>query len=333
MASLHELAELTDGLVVGNSKLEIYGVSEIQKGKAGTITFLSNPIYKKYALSTAASAIITADKKVLSNLNGILVKNPQLAFTRVLKFFQEKPDIDWSIHPTAVISEKAVIGDHVSIGPHCVIENGAVIGENTLIGANTVLGRNSVVGSSCTLHSHIHIYHSCKIGQGCTIFSGTVIGSDGFGYVESDGIHYKVPQLGIVIVGDNVDIGANCTIDRGTIGKTIIGSGSKLDNLVHIAHNVKTGKGCLFAAGVGIAGSVDIGDYCIFAGHSGVIPHVKIGDNAIFAVKSVATKSLPGHQVYSGMPARKIREQNKKDAVLLEINSLKKRIAKIENGN
>lgn len=331
MASLQELADLTGGKVVGNPKREINGVSEIQNGRSGTITFLSNPKYNKYVNDTAASAIITADKNVLTHVDGILVDNPQLVFAKVLEFFQVKPKIVWEIHQTATISDNTHISEHVSIGPNCVIEYGVGIGENTVIGANTVLGRNVVVGKNCNLHSNIHVYHSCTIGNSCTIFSGTVIGSDGFGYVELDGIHHKTPQIGSVIISDNVDIGANCSIDRGTIGDTFIGEGNKLDNLVHIAHNVKTGKGCLFAGFVGIAGSVEIGDFCIFAGQSGVVPHVKIGNRAVFAARSGATKSLPGDKVYAGMPAREIREQNKKDAVLIEIDILKKRISEIEN--
>ncbi len=331
MFSLRELADITGGKVVGNPKLEINGVSEIQRGRSGTITFLSNPKYKKYVADTGASAIITADKSALTNFDGILVDNPQLGFAKVLELFQDKPKIAWGIHKSATISTNTNISEHISIGPNCVVEEGVRIGENTVIGANTVLGRNVVVGANCNLHSNIHVYHSCTIGNGCTIFSGTVIGSDGFGYVESEGIHHKTPQIGSVIISDNVDIGANCTIDRGTIGDTFIGEGSKLDNLVHIAHNVKTGRGCLFAGFVGIAGSVEIGDYCIFAGQSGVVPHVKIGDRAVFAVRSGATKSLPGGKVYAGMPAREIKEQTKKDAVLSEIDILKKRISKMEN--
>jgi len=331
LVSLQKLADLTGGKVVGNPKREINGVSEIQNGRSGTITFLSNPKYNKYVNDTHASAIITADKSILTHFDGLLVDNPQLVFAKVLDFFQDKPKIVWEIHPSATISDNASISGHVSIGANCVIEDGARIGKNTVIGANTVLGRNVVIGEKCNLHSNIHIYHSCTIGNECTIFSGTIIGSDGFGYVESDGIHHKIPQAGSVIIGDNVDIGANCTIDRGTIGDTIIGSGTKMDNLIHIAHNVKIGKGCLFTASVIIAGSVEIGDFCIFAGQAGVVPHVKIGDRAVFAVRSGVTKSLPGGKVYAGMPAREIREQNKKDAVMLEIDLIKKRISKIEN--
>ncbi|HJL75515.1 MAG TPA: UDP-3-O-(3-hydroxymyristoyl)glucosamine N-acyltransferase [Candidatus Marinimicrobia bacterium] len=333
MATLHELASLTGGQVFGNSELEITGVSEIQNGQADTITFLSNPKYKQYAFDTGASAIITTDEDILSGTNGILVKNPQLAFAKVLDYFYQSPEPEKGIHKTAIILEKARVGEEVSVGPYSIIEANATIGNNTIIGSNTIIGQGVSIGANCHLHNNIHIYHHCTIGDNNTIFSGVVIGSDGFGYVEDGGEHNKIPQTGTVITGSNVDIGANCTIDRGTIGDTVIGPGSKFDNLVHIAHNVKTGKGCLFAAGVSIAGSVEMGDFCIFAGHSGSVPHVKIGDGAVFAIKSVATKSLPGGRTYAGMPAREIREHNKKDAVLTEVASLKKRIAKLENAD
>lgn len=330
---MQELADLTGGQVVGNSELEISGVSEIQNGLAGTITFLSNPKYKQYAANTGASAIIAADEAVLVGSNGLLVKNPQLAFAKVLEHFYQSTENSEGIHQTAIISETAKIGSNVSIGPYAIIEADVTIGSDTIIGASTIIGQSTSIGAHCRLHNNIHIYHHCTIGENNTIFSGAVIGSDGFGYIEEKGIHNKIPQTGAVVTGDNVDIGANCTIDRGTIGDTVIGAGSKFDNLVHIAHNVKTGKGCLFTAGVSIAGSVELGDFCIFAGNSGSAPHVKIGDGAIFAIKSVATKSLPGGKTYAGMPAREIKEQHKKDAVLTEIAVIKKRLLKLENDN
>lgn len=331
MATLLELAHLTGGQVVGNPELEISGVSEIQKGIAGTITFLSNPRYKQYAANTEASAIISKDESVLSEKNGLLVTNPQLAFAQVLDHFHSLPFVEKGIHETTVVAEDVVFAENANIGPHSVIEKGAAIGSNTTIGANCVIGAGVTIGNNCQLHNNIHIYHDCELGNNVTLFSGVVIGSDGFGYVEDGGVHHKIPQTGRVIIGDNVDLGANCTIDRGTIGDTVIGSGSKFDNLVHIAHNVVVGRGCLFAAGVSIAGSVEMGDFCIFAGHSGSVPHVKIGSGAVFAIKSVATKSLSGGKTYAGMPAREIKEHNKRDAVLLEIDILKNRLQKLEN--
>lgn len=331
MATLQELAKLTGGQVVGNPDLEITGISEIQNGTAGTITFLSNPKYRKYAADTAAAAIIAADEKTLSGANGLLVNNPQLAFAKVMGHFYKPPEINKGIHQSTIISDSATIGKDVSIGPFSIIEGGVSIGNHSIIGSNTIIGQGASIGNKCILHNNITIYHNCIIGDNNTIFSGSVIGSDGFGYVESEGVHHKIPQTGIVITGSNVDIGANCTIDRGAIGNTVIGAGSKFDNLVHIAHNVKTGKGCLFAAGVSIAGSVELGDYCIFAGNSGSIPHVKIGDGAVFAIKSVATKSLPGGKTYAGVPAREIKKYNKKEAVMTEVASIKKRLQNLEN--
>ncbi len=331
MASLQELASLSGGQVIGNPKLEISGVSEIQNGVSGTITFIGNPKYKKYATDTLASAIITADEADLTETNGILVKNPQLVFAKILNHFYTPPETNKGIHQTAIISDSATIGKDVSIGPFSLIEERASIGDHSIIGANTIIGKDTSIGKNCHLHNNITIYHNCTIGDYNTIFSGSVIGSDGFGYVEEDGNHRKIPQIGTVVTGDNVDIGANCTIDRGTIGDTIIGAGSKFDNLVHIAHNVRTGRGCLFTAGVSIAGSVELGDFCIFAGNSGCIPHVKIGNGAVFAIKSVATKSLPGGKTYAGVPAREIKEQHKKEAVMFEIALIKKKLQKLEN--
>ena len=331
MATLQELAKLTAGQVVGNSDLEITGFSEIQNGVNGTITFISNPQYHKYAANTGASAIIVANEESLSGSPGIIVKNSQLAFAKVMEFFYTPPTPRKGIHQTAIISESAQIASEVSIGPYSIIEADVSIGSNTIIGANTIIGSGSIIGESCNIHNSVNIYHNCTVGNTNTIFSGAVIGCDGFGYVEEGGIHNKIPQTGTVITGNYVDIGANCTIDRGTIGDTVIGAGSKFDNLVHIAHNVKTGKGCLFAAGVSIAGSVELGDFCIFAGNSGAIPHVKIGDGAVFAIKSVATKSLPGGKTYAGVPAREIKEQHKREAVMTEIASIQKRLKTIEN--
>lgn len=330
LSNLKDLSALVGGRVIGNADMEISGVSEIQHGLKNTISFISNPQYKKYIADTAASAIIAADEQLLKGKNGIIVSNPQLAFAKILSFFYQPPEQEKGIHPSAVIHTSAIIGRNVNIGPYAVIEKDTRIGDETSIGAHVVIGAGSQIGNFCTLHSNIHIYHRCIIGDHCTIASGTVIGCDGFGYITEGEIHYKIPQTGTVRIGSNVDIGANCTIDRSTISETVIGDGSKLDNLVHIAHNVKIGEGCLFAAQVGIAGSVEIGNYCIFAGQSGVVPHVKIGNYAVFAVKSGATKSLPGNTVYAGMPAREIKEQNRKDAILLEIEAIKKRLLKLE---
>ena len=331
MPKLGELAELVSGKIFGNVNIEIDSVSEIQKGKAGTITFLGNPKYRKYISETKASAIIVSDKSFLKGKNGIIVQNPQLAFAKILSIFSDKRDDLAGIHPSAIVHESAELGKEVSIGAFAVIGESVKVGNRSKIGHHVTVGNSSRVGTNSLVYSNVNIYQDCLIGDNVIIHSGTVIGSDGFGFVTENDVHHKIPQTGSVIIGNDVEIGANCAIDRATIDETIIEDGTKIDNLVHIAHNVKIGKGCLFAAGVGIAGSVEIGDYCVFAGHSAVAPHLKLGSLSILAAKTGVTKSLAGGKIYAGMPAREIKEKNRRDAIFAEVNLLKKQFKKLEN--
>ena len=234
------------------------------------------------------------------------------------------------IHDSAVIHPKAVIGDQIYIGPNTVIEEGAFIKDNVTIGANNIIGKNVTLGSSSKLYGNVHIYQDSEIGEGCIIHSGSVIGADGYGFVTENDVHNKIPHLGKVIIGNNVEIGANCTIDRGTIGDTIIQDMCKFDNGVQIGHNVYLGKGCLLTAHVTIAGSTKIGEFCVFGGQAGAIDNITIGDRAVFACYTAVTKNLPGGKIYSGSPAREINDKNKRDAVYVEVQHLKKRLKKIE---
>ena len=331
MLTLQYLANLVDGELIGKSDLVISGVSEIQFGKIGTISFLANPKYKKYLKSTNASALIVSDESLLTNKDGIKVENPQLAFTKIINAFYPVPYIDPTIHESAIIDKTVKIGDNVSIGANSVIEANVSIGNGTVIGNNSLIGCNSVLGNNCNIHSRVTIYPDCHLSDRVIIFSGTVVGSDGFGFVSDKQLHVKVPQIGKVIIGSDVEIGANCTIDRATIGTTVIDKMTKMDNLIHIAHNVKIGKGCLLAAGSMVAGSSIIEDFCILAGQSGIVPHVTVGQKSVIAAQSGVTKSLKGGGIYSGMPARKIKDQHKKDAILSTVNLLIRRIEKIEN--
>jgi len=331
LSTLKELALIAGGELIGDARLDITGISEIQNGKQGTITFLGNPLYKKYLPETKASAVLTNDRALLADRNGIVVDNTQLALARLLEYFKPASTRISGIHSTAVIDPSAEIEPDVSIGPHVVIESGVQIGQNSTIEAQVVIGQNSRIGQDCLLYPQVVIYHHCEVGSRTIIHAGTVIGCDGFGFATVDDVHHKIPQNGQVIIGTDVELGANCTIDRGTIGNTTIGDGSKFDNLVHLAHNVKIGRGCLVAGEVGIAGSAVIGDFCVFAGHVGVAPHLTIGDRAVFAAKTGVTKSLPGGKIYAGMPVREIREQNKRDAVMTAVALLKRRMLKLED--
>ena len=211
-----------------------------------------------------------------------------------------------------------------------MIEEGVTIGDGARIGPQCTIGKESTVGNGSELKSLVAIYSRCNIGTDVLIHSGTVIGCDGYGFATEGGAHLKIPQIGGVEIGDNVEIGANCAIDRGTIGNTVIGQGSKLDNLIHIAHNVEIGKGCLLTAQTAVAGSSVIGDYVAFGGKASVAGHLEVGDHAKLAAKSGVTKSLAGGETYAGMPARKISEKNRQDAQISRLPEMAKKLKELE---
>ena len=312
--------------MIGEPDINVSGVSEIQNSLPGTITFLGNPKYKQFLTETQAEAIFVRNEDHLNGKNGIVVSNPQLAMARTLRLFFPEKSIEPSIHKSAVIDSTASVGKNIFIDAGVVIKSGAFIGDNSIIGANVVIGNRATIGTNCCLKPNVTIYHNVKIGDNCIIHSGTAIGCDGFGFVTENNIHEKIPQTGNVVIGNDVEIGSNCAIDRATIGVTSIGDMTKIDNLVHIAHNVKVGKGCLITAGFAVAGSTEIGDYCTFAGQVGIAPHVKIGSNSVFAAKSGVTKSLEGGKVYAGFPAREIREHNKREAQLQDITRMSQKL-------
>ena len=324
--TLREIAAYVDGKVIGERDINVSGVSEIQNSLPGTITFLGNPKYKQFLTETQAEAIFVRNEDHLNGKNGIVVSNPQLAMARTLRLFFPQTSFEPSIHESAVIDSTASVGKNVFIDAGVVIKSGASIGDNAIIGANVVIGNGAAIGTHCSLKPNVTIYHNVIIGDNCIIHSGTAIGCDGFGYVTENNIHEKIPQTGNVVIGNDIEIGSNCAIDRATIGVTSIGDMTKIDNLVHIAHNVKVGKGCLITAGFAVAGSTEIGDYCTFAGQVGIAPHVKIGSNSVFAAKSGVTKSLEGGKVYAGFPAREIKEHNKREAQLHDITRISQKL-------
>ncbi len=330
---LKDIALFIDGHISGNPDIEIIGVSEIQNSYIGAITFLGNIKYKKYIDDTKASAIIVNDKNNLSGKDGIIVKNPQLAIAKVLSMFFPVEYKSKGIHKKSIVDSYSNIGHNVTIEAGAVIEAGAIIGESTFIGSNVFIGENTKIGSGCKIYQNVVIYENIFIGDNVTIHGSTVIGCDGYGFVVDEGNHFKIPQTGTVLIGNDVEIGANSVVDRATIGKTIIGDMSKLDNLVHIGHNVHIGSGCLITAQVGIAGSAKIGDNCQMGGQSGVVPHVDIGSDSIIAAKSGVTKSLSGGQIYGGYPARPIKEQHKRDAIHSEVLILKKKLNQLIQGS
>ena len=331
MASLKELGALVDAKVIGNSELFIDGVSSLDDGKPSTISYLYSKKYEKFLESSEAAAVVVSDESLIKNKDGLVVDEPRLAFVKILEFFSEKIDQYANIDKTAQISSSSIIGSKVNIGANVVIGKNVIIDDNVSIGPNSVIDSRSMIGKNTKIFSNIHLYQDSIIGSDCIIHSGVVIGADGYGFVSLEDDHIKIPQLGKVVIGNNVEIGANSTIDCGTIGDTMIGDMCKLDNGVQIGHNVSIGKGCLLTAHVTIAGSTKIGEFCAFGGQAGAVDNVTIGNKAIFACYTAVTKDLPGGKMYSGAPAREIKEKNKRDAVYFDVERLKKRLTIIED--
>lgn len=338
--SLRELAEIVGGEILGDPSVTIDGVAGIREAEKGEITFIANPKYEVYLGTTQASAVI-ADSEDNSKTPILKVSNPYLAFLKVVTLFSESAfeKCPRGIHQTAIIDDTVEIGGEVSIGAHAVIGAGTVIGDRTTILPLVAVCDGVKIGSECLIFPHVTIREHCEIGDRVIIHSGTVIGSDGFGYVNDGSIHNKIPQIGIVRIEDDVEIGANSTVDRATTGVTLIGRGSKLDNLVQIAHNVVIGDNSILAAQVGVSGSTELGKNVTLAGQAGLVGHIKIGEGAKVGAQSGVTKSISPQTSVSGYPAREHGFAKKTYAatarlpeILKEFRKLKARVEQIEKG-
>ncbi len=311
--------------------MEITHGCEIASGSPGGIIFLASPRYADYLATSPASAVILDTETDNQGKSAIRVTNPSRGFAEAMAYLYPQPTPPQGIHPTAVLGSKVNIGPEVSIGPYVVIDDEVTIGGGSVIGARVTIGPGTTLGSRVTLHPHVVLYGGIRLGDEVVIYSGTVVGSDGFGYNTEDDVHYKIPHIGRVIIGNQVEIGANCTIDRGSIGDTVIGDGTKIDNLVHIAHNVTLGRGCLLAGEVGIAGSVVIGDYVTLAAQVGVVDHVTLGDRVVVAGKSAVRQSLDAGQVYAGDPAEPHAHWLRERAIIKKLPELARRIRSLES--
>jgi UDP-3-O-[3-hydroxymyristoyl] glucosamine N-acyltransferase len=302
--TLAELAVELNGEVVGDGATVIRGVAGIREAMPGDITFLANARYDAYLNETRASAVICSRESRIAPVPLLQVDNPYLAFQRVVRVFRPDPYLpEPGVHATAIVSLDAVLGEGVSIGAHCVIEGGAHIGARTVLMAGCYVGKLARIGDDSFLYPAVTLREECEIGARAILHPGVVIGSDGFGFAFDAGRYHKVPQVGNVIVGDDVEIGANTTIDRATTDSTRIGDGTKIDNLVQIGHNVVIGRHCIIVAQVGISGSTQIEDYVTLGGQAGVAGHIRIGERAMVGGQSGVTKSIPAGEVWSGYPA------------------------------
>lgn len=301
--TLSDIARLVGGEVIGDARIVISGVAGIQDARPGDITFLANPKYSRYLDKTSASAVIVGRGVESQSKALIRCDNPSLAFTKAVGFlFPSEIKHPVGIHSHAFVSKGASVGKNAAIGACAVIEDGAVISEGAVIYPGSFIGAEAVIGEGTVIYPNVSVMERVSIGKNVIVHSGSVIGSDGFGFVAVDGKHHKIPQVGTVVVEDDVEIGANVTIDRARFDKTVIGRGTKIDNLVHIAHNVVIGRNCLIVAFVGISGSSTLGDNVVLAGQVGVTGHVKIGDNSVVMAKGGVSKSIPADSVYWGSP-------------------------------
>ena len=330
---LRELAERVGGTLHGSADLDIAGVAAIHEAAANEISFLSNPKYAPLASSTGAGALIVSkDWDGESSAALIRSDNPDAAFARAAElFYIPVPPPAAGIHPSAVVAENAELGEGVCIGPLCVIEAGAVVGSGTVISAQSYVGHQTRIGADTFLYPQVSVRESCVIGDRVILHNGTVIGSDGFGYsVDEKGGRTKIKQIGTVQIGDDVEIGANVTVDRARFGKTSIGRGTKIDNLVQIAHNVTIGEDCVIISQVALAGSCSIGDRVILAGQSAVAGHLTIGKDVIVGGKTGVTKDVESGQCVMGMPAVPERDYKRNLASVALLPKLKKRLAALE---
>jgi UDP-3-O-[3-hydroxymyristoyl] glucosamine N-acyltransferase len=345
--TLAELSAIVGGSVRSGGGTPITGVAKIEEAGPGDITFLANPKYAKYLAGTGAGAVLIARgahhdelSRRTSSIGVVEVDDPYLSFLAIVdRFYPEEEAPPAGIHPSASIAKTAKAGKGVSIGASVFIGEHAVVGDGAAIAPGTYVGNRAEIGSGTVVGPNVSILAGCRVGRNVIIHAGVVIGSDGFGFApQPDGTYEKIPQRGIVVVDDDVEIGANCTIDRASLGETRIHRGVKLDNLIHIAHNVTIGENTVIAAQTGISGSTKIGRSCIVAGQVGFVGHIRIADRTTFGAQSGISKSVTAEgKTYFGYPARELRESLRIEACLrnlpemvLEVRQMQERIAELK---
>ncbi len=329
--TLEELARLVRGEVEGDGETAIDGVGKVEEAKKGEITLAVSKTFLCQAKKSQASAVIVSLEVRDFSKPTLRVKNPRLAFAQILEVFYPQIQKLSGIHPTAIIGKDTKVSKKVTLGAYVVVGDAARIEEGAYISSGVYIGNRVVIGKNSLLFPGVTVLDDTAIGEEAIIHSGATIGSHGFGFVrKEDGSYYKIPQIGRVVIQDRVEIGSNVTIDRATIGETRIGSGCKIDNLVHIAHNVTLGINVAIVALVGISGSSTLEDGVVMAGQAGVTEHVTIGNNSRVAAKSVVTKNIAPGSFVSGFPARPHQRQKKIKALINRLPQLVERLKKLE---
>ncbi|MEW6161003.1 MAG: UDP-3-O-(3-hydroxymyristoyl)glucosamine N-acyltransferase [Verrucomicrobiota bacterium] len=325
-----EIAEKLQGQVIGDGSIVLTGFSPAGNAKPGDLTFAENEAYFARAEQSAAAAILV-DGAFSSSLKVLIkVPNSRIAFAKVLPLFFPEPKFASGIHPSAVIAPNAHVDPSAHIGPHCVISENVKIGPRAILEGGDYIAPNCSIGEDSHLFAHVTLYPKTQVGNRVRIHAGAVIGSDGFGYVLDAGVHRKVPQIGHVVIHDDVEIGANVTIDRGALGPTVIGRGTKIDNLVQIAHNVVLGEHCLVVAQAGIAGSTKLGHYVTLAGQVGLAGHLKIGHRVTVAAQSGVMHDIGDGEKWFGYPAQPDRQMKRQLLALQQLPELLRRVSDVE---
>ncbi|MCX6245817.1 MAG: UDP-3-O-(3-hydroxymyristoyl)glucosamine N-acyltransferase [Bacteroidetes bacterium] len=329
-----QIAEVLNGKVDGNPDVTIHTLAKIDEALPGTLTFLANPVYTPFIYTTQASVIIVNEDFVPTQpVPGtmIRVENAYVAFARVLELAQTMQSARKGISPQAYIAKSAKIGEDVYIAEFVSVGENAVIGKGAKLYPNAVVGDNVSIGENTIIYAGVKLYHDCIVGKDCTLHAGVVIGADGFGFAPQAGEQYvKVIQAGNVVIHDDVEIGANTTIDRATLGSTVIGKGAKIDNLIQIAHNVEIGENTVIAAQTGIAGSTKIGNNCLIAGQVGIVGHLKIGNNVMIGAQSGIEHDIKDGDAFLGTPAQQVAKTRRLYVHWRNFDQLVKKIYQLE---
>lgn len=338
--SAKQIAEFIQGTIVGDENATVHTFAKIEEGIPGAISFLSNPKYTHYIYDTQSSIVLVnkdfePEKEIKATL--IKVDNAYESLAKLLNLYEMSKPKKTGVDPLAYIAPTAKIGENVYIAPFACVGDNAEIGDNTSLHPHATVGSGAKVGSNCILYPHATVYHDCRVGNNCILHAGSVIGADGFGFAPSPEGYEKIPQIGIAILEDNVEIGANTCIDRATMGATIIRKGVKLDNLIQIAHNVEVGSNTVMASQVGVAGSTKIGEWCMLGGQVGVAGHITIGNKVNMGAQSGVHGSIKDGEALIGTPPIGLKNYFKSSAVFkklpemyLELNSLKKEIEELK---
>ena len=324
-----ELAKLLGGILHGDEEQEVRDIAELQTAGPDELAFAEAAKSLELAAASQAGCILVPEGCILTGRTTIGVANPKLSFVRAAQVLCPPRKLPPGVHPTAVIAPDARLAEDVVICPYVVIESGVDVGPGTYLGVGVCLGERARIGSHCVLYPRVSVYPGARIGNRVILHSGVVIGSDGFGYVFAEGHYEKFPQRGGVVIEDDVEIGSNSTVDRGSLGVTVIGQGSKIDNLVQIAHNVRVGRHCVIAAQTGISGSAEIGDYAVMGGQVGVADHIRIEEGAMIGGQAGIFRTIRKGTKVWGTPARPLDEFKKVYAELAKLPSLARKVKEI----